>query len=119
MDIGTDDQAGPDGSETNPVVVAALRSLATRVSASKGLAHPDDKAAAVQMFTALAVAGEPYDAAQIRDWAERSGWGAQQAQELADLGQRVLEGRPVGAGHKTMWPDNIVYIWRQDAEGDW
>lgn len=114
-DVRTGESGGSEETATNPVVVAALESLTSRVNLSTGLGHPSDKASAVQMFKALKKAREDFDPEQVRAWAVRHGWHPEDARELGEFAQKVMEGRPVRGGKQKMWRDDIVAIWREDA----
>jgi hypothetical protein len=114
-DVRTGEAVGSQETVTNPVVAAAMASLTTSVKLSTGLGHPSDKASAVQMFKALKKANEVYSPDEIRGLAVRSGWRSKDARELSELGQKVLDGRPVQGSKREMWREDIVEIWRQEA----
>lgn len=117
-DIRTGEQGGSDETVTNPVVAKALESLTFRVNLGTGLGHPSDKASAVQLFKALKSAHEDYDPDQVRAWAVRHGWSPDHARDLAELAQKVGDGRPVRAGKQRMWRSDIVKYWRVEAESE-
>jgi len=100
---------------TNPVVLAALQSLTTRVNLSTGLGHPSDKAAASQLFIALRNAGERFDPDQVHAWAASHGWRANHARQLGELAQKIADGRTVCSGPQQAWRTDIVDLWRADA----
>jgi hypothetical protein len=100
----------------NPVVLAALESLTTRVNLSTGLGHPSDKAAAVQLFLALRNGGERFDPGQVHAWAASHGWRAAHARQLGELAQKITDGKTVKAGQQQAWRPDILTIWRADAQ---
>ena len=117
-DARTGEAAGTEDTVTNPVVAAALESLTSTVNLSTGLAHPSDKASAVQLFKALKAAGEDFEPDQVRAFAVRHGWDADDARALGELAQKVKDGRQVRGGNQRMCRDNIVDSWRADAAGE-
>jgi hypothetical protein len=116
-DVRTGKPGGSEDTVTNPVVVAALEALTGRVNLGTGLGHPSDRASAVQMFKALKNAREDVHPNQVRAWAVRHGWQADDARELGELAQKVKEGRAVRGSKQKMWRDDVVAIWREDASG--
>lgn len=101
---------------SNPVVEAALRSLSAAVNLSTGLAHPDDRAAAVDLFRILMSAGERYNPTEIRAWAARNGWGTSDADELATVASAIADGKRLrGASH---WTSDALSHWRAEAVED-
>jgi hypothetical protein len=117
-DPRTGAKGGSDETVTNPVVVAALESLTSGVNLSTGLGHPSDKASAVQMFKLLKEARESFDPEQVRAWAVRNGWEADDARDLGEMAEKIRDGRTVRAGREgPMWRDDIVAQWRAEADG--
>lgn len=99
----------------NKIVVEALKSLTATVNVSTGIAHPRDKEAAIQTFTILKDAGEYFNPENVKAWLIRNGkWKATDAQEVAELAQKVLEGRRLKKG-SPHWRKDIIEIWREDA----
>lgn len=116
VDIITGRTIAPDPQiVSNPVVVEALKSLTAYVNIRTGLNHPNDKAAAVQMFKALQRAGEPFDPSQLRAWATRNGWSSRHAMDLQALGQQVLDFRTVRIQGGDIWRYDVVEAWRRKA----
>jgi len=100
---------------SNKVVEAALRSLTARVNVSTGIAHPMDREATIQAFMILRDAGERFVPDEIKAWlVSKGGWRATDAQEVAEVAQKVLEGRRLKHGIST-WAPNILEIWREEA----
>jgi hypothetical protein len=115
LDLRTGQPAGEPLSISNRVVEAALEDLTNHVNLSTGLAHPDDKRAAVWTFRLLRQAGERYDPSRIRAWAVRHGWSMKYARELAELSEKILNGRRVQAGGRSPWRADIIATWRRSA----
>ena len=99
---------------SNPVVIEALRSLTSSVNLGTGLSHPSDRDAAVGAFRALRNAGERFDPAEVRAWAAAHGWNQRHATELAEIAQKVLDGRRIRT-HSPHWKADIVGYWRDRA----
>jgi hypothetical protein len=100
----------------NRVVVQALKSLTATVNVSTGITHPWDKEAAIQTFTILRDAGEFFNPADVKAWLIRYGkWKATDAQEVADIAQKVLERKRLRKG-PSHWRKDILEIWREKAE---
>jgi hypothetical protein len=98
------------------VVEQALKGLTLRVNLSTGISHPRDHAAAVQMFEILKRAGESFSPDEVKAWLiGKGGWKATHAQDVAEVAQKVLEGRRLRTAMPA-WAPNILEIWRQDAE---
>jgi hypothetical protein len=98
------------------VVERALQGLTLRVNLSTGISHPRDDDAAVQMFEILKRAGESFSPDEVEAWLiGKGGWKATHAQDVAEVAQKVLEGRRLRTGMPA-WAPNILEIWRQDAE---
>ena len=107
--------ASPAVTITNPVVEAAMVSLTNRVNLSTGILHPSDKPAAINMFRLLRQSGEQFEPSEIRAWARQHGWRSRHADDLAELAQKIKDGKTVRGGDHGGWADNIVELWRQDA----
>ena len=98
----------------NPVVEAALKSLTGSVNLSTGLSHPSDRDAAIGTFRILQRNGEVFSSAAVRAWAASHGWRADDASELGDLAQKVIEGRRLRGGNY-LRPE-VIEIWREEAD---
>jgi len=97
------------------VVEEGLRSLTSRVNVSTGIAHPSDRSAAIQMFEILRNAGETFTPEEVKAWlTAKGGWKATDAQEVAEVAGRILEGRTLRRGSQA-WADNILNQWRESA----
>lgn len=99
---------------SNPVVEEALKSLTSRVNLSTGIAHPMDKAAAVDLFKKLKAAKIAYDPTEIRGWLVRHGWESDAADAVKDIAEKISQGRAVRSA-KGGWADDIVNVWRERA----
>lgn len=84
--------ASTAGAEVNlpEDVIAALKNLTTCVNLSTGLGHSSDKEKenAERTFSKLRLGGIKWNPAEIKKWAVRNGWRADDAQELATLSGR-------------------------------
>lgn len=98
------------------IVEQALNGLTSIVNLSTGISHPSDRDATVQMFQILKAAGEPFSPDEIKAWlVGKGGWKATDAQEVAEVAQKVLEGRRLKAGTR-VWAHNILEIWQKEAQ---
>jgi len=99
---------------SNPVVEEALRSLTIVVNVSTGISHPYDRGRTIDMFEKLKEAGEPYDLKEVRNWLIRKGWEPRHADDVVEIGKKVLEGkRP---RKERSWKADIVDDWRKSAK---
>lgn len=112
IDSGT---AAPVLEIANPVVAAAMKSLTLVVNLSSGLAHPGDKASAIEFFKQLKAAGEPFDVDELRAWARRNGWRSRDAETLTVLVGRISIGAPVRGGQPGRLKPNLVQAWREEV----
>jgi hypothetical protein len=115
VDIRTGESSGNDETILNPVVVKAMETLTAAVNLGTGLSHPY-KESAVQMLKLLKKGGEDYDPDQIRAWAVRNGWQPRHARKLAELAEKIAEGRRVKGGKRQVWRDGVIDLWRNEAE---
>ena len=99
----------------NKVVEQALKSLTACVNVSTGITHPRDKDRAVQTFIILRDGGEMFTPDEIKAWLiAKGGWKATDAQEVAEVAQKVLDRRRLRRGRPT-WRKGILKIWRKEA----
>jgi len=98
------------------IVEQALKGLTATVNLSTGISHPSDRDAAIQMFEILKAAGEPFSPDEVKAWlVGKGGWKTTDAQEVAEVAQKVLEGRRLKTGTR-VWAHNILEIWEKDAQ---
>lgn len=96
----------------NGVVVEALKTLTALANVSTGISHPSDRETVVQIFIKLRDAGECYNPEEVKNWLIRNGWKATDAQEVADISQKILERKPLRRG-KNKFRRGIVNRWRK------
>jgi len=115
-ELGAAPQVRPSPLVSNTVVQQALRSLTAIVNVSTGISHPRDRTTAIQTFEILRDAGETFTPGEVKAWLiAEGGWKATDAQEVAEVAQKVLEYRrlkKVGP----VWRSNILEIWREEAK---
>jgi hypothetical protein len=97
---------------SNPVVVEAMKSLTSSVNLSTGLGHPSDHDAAVWTFRALKEAGEALLPEEVRAWAAAHNWRLKDATELAEIAQKVIDGKRIKTRSRH-WKPEIVDYWRE------
>jgi len=114
-ELGATPQARPSPLISNPVVQQALKSLTAVVNVSTGISHPRDRATAIQTFEILRDGGEMFTPEKVKAWLiAEGGWKATDAQEVAEVAQKVLEYRRLRKG-RPVWKRNILEIWREEA----
>jgi hypothetical protein len=102
---------------SNPMVVAALKSLTAFVNLSTGLSHPSDRASAVSLFQILHDAAEAFEPSEVRAWAVNNGWSGEGARELEGIADGVIAGRRFRV-ERAGWSRDILDQWREDAAPD-
>lgn len=100
----------------SPLVLEALKAITMRTNLSSGLAHPNDKAAAVQMFEILHNANESLDPNEIYSWSLRNGWNSEGAEDLRDVAVGVNNGKRHRIDRNPYWKSNILEILRGKTE---
>lgn len=114
-ELGTAPQARQSPLVSNPVVRQALKSLTAVVNVSTGILHPMDRATAIQTFEILRDGDEMFTPTEVKAWLiAKGGMKATDAQEVAEVAQKVLEYRKLRKG-KPVWEKNILEMWRKDA----
>lgn len=98
------------------IVEQALSSLTHIVNLATGISHPRDREAAIQMFEILRNAGEQFSPEDIKAWlVGEGGWNATDAEDVAVVARKVLEGRSLRSGQR-VWAENILEIWQKQAQ---
>ena len=105
---------GEEAKIANPVVEEALKGLTSSVNLSTGLGHPSDHDAAVWTFRALKDAGETFVPDEVRAWAAAHNWRLKDAAELAEIAQKVIDGKQIRTRSRP-WKADIVDHWRERA----
>lgn len=103
---------------SNAVVEVALRHLTHSVNLTTGILHPSDKDHAVSTFMALRDAGETYSAPEVRAWAVANGWSARHADDLAEVAEKIADGRKIRSSGRYSFRDDVVDRWRAEARGE-
>ena len=98
-----------------PLIEAALKSINARTNISTGLAHPNDKNAAAEMFIHLHKANEVLLAAEIQAFAEATGWQKKDAEELGALAQQIGMGRNIPVLGGSWWKADIIEILKEPS----
>lgn len=98
----------------NKVVEQALRSLMEAINEETGIDHPLDRNRTIQTFIILKEGGETFSPEEVEAWlmVER-GWTATDAQEVAEIAQKILEGRKLRT--QAAWREDILEFWRKVA----
>jgi len=101
---------------SNPVVRQALKSLTACINVSTGIAHPLDRDRAIQTFEILRDGEEVFNPADVKAYLiAECGWKATDAQEVAELVQKVLDRKKLRKMERPAWKKNILEIWRKKA----
>ena len=83
------EQSAEESPVENQVVEVALQSLSRFVNLGTGLANPDDRAAAEELFWILRDAGEWAEPEAVHSWALRNGWTPSGADDLKAAAEKV------------------------------
>jgi hypothetical protein len=113
VDLRSGSEAKP-GEVSDPVAFQALVSLTASVNLGTGLSHPSDRSTAINTFRILKANSIPFDPDEVRSFAARNGWNAEDATELRDVARKVLEGRRLRSDN--MLRDDVIDFWREGAE---
>jgi hypothetical protein len=98
---------------SDPTVVAALKSLLRSINRSTGIAHPSDKARAIDTFRALEEARVPVDSTEIRAWLVQHGVPSKHADGIAAIAAEPSKFQRAG---KSSLRDDIVRVWKGEIE---
>jgi hypothetical protein len=102
---------------SNPTVRAALEALNDRVNRATGLAHPSDRAAAIEMFRLLRRARETFSPEEIRSWLlSQLSWQPRHADQVAEVAEKVLSGGRFRVTTSGGWAADAVQRWRQKGQ---
>jgi hypothetical protein len=115
IDVRTGQHGGSDTTVSNLVVAKGLEHLTDRVNLSTGLAHPSDRSAAIHLFRLFVQGGESYIPDEIRAWAVRHGWQPEDARELAELAEKVQQGRRLKASSGAEWRGDYLELLRSEV----
>lgn len=115
IDVRTGQAAGSDTTVSNPVVSKGLEHLTDRVNLGTGLTHPSDRSSAIQLFQLFVQGGEAYIADEIRAWAVRQGWQPEDARELAEVADKVQQGRKLKSESGRQWRDDYLERLRREV----
>ena len=91
----------------SPVVEEALRTLTRRVNVSTGILHPNDRAAAIDLFKRLRGARFKLEPEKIRQWLVRHNWAPRDAGAVKTLVEAIIDRRPIRGGRRA-WADDII-----------
>lgn len=117
-DLDTPKNELPEELIKNGVIVQALRTLSALVNKSTGILHPLDRDSAIEIFKTLKNAGEDFTPEDAKAFLIREeGWKATYAQDVADIAQKVLEGKKLQYRSGRLRPD-LLDIWRKEAEAN-
>lgn len=115
VELGTQQKKKVPSLVRNKVVEQALKDLTACVNVSTGIIHPLDRSRAIQTFKILRDGGETFTPHEVKAWLiAEGGWKATHAQEVAEVAQKVLEGKRLRTGSPA-WRKDILKIWREKA----
>ncbi len=97
---------------SDPVVVAALKSLLGSINRSTGINHPLDKSRAIDTFRALQKARIEVDPAEIRAWLIQNGLSPHHADDIAAIASSPGSFRRPG---RSSLRSDIVSYWKSQA----
>jgi hypothetical protein len=68
------------------------------------------------MFRMLRDGQESYSSGEVRAWAVRHGWRPEDARELGDLAQKILDRRALRAGSDGRWRTDALEQLRREVD---
>ena len=80
----------------------------SNINIKEGLANPDEKDKAKDIFKGLHGYGVILLKREIADWAKENGWSEHHADELGSLAQQIGEGKQVIIRGGPYWQGNII-----------
>lgn len=99
---------------SDPVVLAALKSITMEVNMNNRLVDSYGKDSVVGAFSALKNRRHCWNPEEIYVWALANGWPPEAAERLREFAQGVLDGKRYKTGMQ-MWKDDIVDYWAKEA----
>ena len=111
----TGDAAPGEEELLSPVVTAAMEDLSRLVNHANGLVQQEDKKYAIQTLQRLVSAGYTFDVDNLVAWALAHGFTGSEVTRLRDYATRVLQGHRFRLTRPSVFVDNIVEIWEQEA----
>jgi len=115
MELGRQHKKKVPSLVRNKVVEQSLKDLTACVNVSTGIIHPLDRSRAIQTFKILRDGGEMFTSDEVKACLiAEGGWRAIHAQKVAEVAQKVLEGKKLRTGSHA-WRKDILKIWREKA----
>lgn len=93
------------------LLTQALISLSSACNLSSGISHSNDKNRAKETFKRLYGHGEILLKSDIAAWAKQNGWKSEDADELANLGRDIGQGKKVVIKGGPWWSEDIIEKW--------
>lgn len=116
MDLTAQDSQLPEPTIRDPVVGEAMRDLTSFANLGTGLAHPSDRAHAIETFRLLESGNHGWDPAEIERWALANGWDIESARELRAVARGVLERQRFRVDAIYRLNTSALDHWRKKAE---
>jgi hypothetical protein len=101
------------GTIDDPVVLGALKSLTNSVNLAHSILGTTDRDEVVETIKALRKAGHNLDPACIRAWAVTNGWGAEIADVLREIVQKINDGKALRTRVKHSYDRRAFEYWRE------
>lgn len=96
--VGDSTKPAPERLIDNPVVERAMEYLTDSINLNNDLVTSYDRGLAIEFLKMLRDGGEDFKPSDLRAWAIRHGWSPKGADNLRDLGQKILDRRSVRGG---------------------
>ena len=90
------------------LLAKGIGKLTLLTNVGTGLAHPNDKSRAQELFKALHRRGIALHYSEIKETALHNGWPSDSADELAKMGEGIGVGRRVVIKHPKDWGEFIL-----------
>lgn len=115
-DLNAPINTAPEKLIENNVVVQALKQLSAGVNKSTGIIDFRDRDTVIEVFTILRDAGEDFKPEDVKAFLIREeGLKATYAQDIAELAEKVLEGKKLPRLYHPALASSWLDTWRKDA----
>jgi hypothetical protein len=93
---------------SNPILSDCIKALSNSLTLANGLTHPVDDSKAKCLFKALRKKGVALSEDEVLLLAIENNWPEKHAKKLADIAQRINDGRRVKIDRETSWGETTL-----------
>tara|TARA_B100002049_G_C16069658_1_gene372138 strand:+ start:806 stop:1156 length:351 start_codon:yes stop_codon:yes gene_type:complete len=93
---------------SNPILSDCIKALSSSLTPANGLTHPVDDSKAKCLFKALHKKGIALSEDEVLALAIENNWPEKHAKKLADIAQRINDGRPVKIVRPISWGETTA-----------